>query len=307
MEHVDNTTEDLGEHEVSSHGSAVTIFAEPVHHFKNFTLTNSLISGWFAVFIIIIVAYLLRSKMKEIPNKIQNVFEVIIDGALSLCDQVTNDRELSMKIFPIAITVFFFILTNNWLGLLPLGAFGITETSAHSSTFIPFLRGGTADLNGTLSLALATVVGANIFGIFSIGLWKTINKYLNFRALGEIFKKIRKDPSIVIVSPVTFFVGIIEITGELAKIASLSFRLFGNIFAGEVLLASITAIFAYAAPIPFIFLEIMVGVVQSLIFSILLVVYFTIAVSDHDHEEEVVIISPDQKSESRAETLGLTM
>jgi F-type H+-transporting ATPase subunit a len=132
-----------------------------------------------------------------------------------------------------------------------------------------------------------TVIGANLFGIFSIGVWKTFNKYVNLKALGEIFTKIRKEPTVIIVAPITFFVGIIEIIGEFAKVASLSFRLFGNVFAGEVLLASMAALVAYVVPIPFLFLEILVGVIQALIFSILLVVYFTIGASDHDeHEHE---------------------
>ena len=265
---------------------SVTLFAEPITHYKSFSITNALITSWFAVFILVVLAFILKFKLKEIPNKLQNIFEIIIDGALSLCDQVTNDRELSMKIFPIAISVFFFILVNNWLGLLPIGGFGIIERGEHGLAFIPFLRGGTADVNTTLALAVSAVIGANIFGIFSIGLWKTFNKYVNLKALGQIFTKIRKEPTVIIVAPITFFVGLIEIAGEIAKVASLSFRLFGNVLAGEVLLVSIAALAPYVVPIPFLFLEILVGVVQALIFSILLVVYFTISASDHEHEEE---------------------
>jgi len=130
------------------------------------------------------------------------------------------------------------------------------------------------------------VLGANIFGVFSVGLWKTFNKYVNLKVLGEIFTKLRREPTIIIVAPITFFVGLIEIVGEFAKIASLSFRLFGNVFAGEVLLVSMAALVAYAVPIPFLFLEILVGLIQALIFSILLVVYFTIGASDHAEEHE---------------------
>ena len=189
---------------------------------------------------------------------------------MNLCDQVTNNRALSLQIFPIAICVFFFILLNNWLGLLPIGGLGILEKSSEGLSFVPFLRGGTADVNTTIALAIMTVIGANVFGIFSIGIWKTFNKYVNLKALGEIFTKIRKEPTILIVAPITFFVGIIEIIGEFAKVASLSFRLFGNVFAGEVLLASMAALFAYILPVPFLFLEILVGVIQALIFSIFL-------------------------------------
>ncbi|KKQ87184.1 MAG: ATP synthase subunit a [Parcubacteria group bacterium GW2011_GWF2_38_8] len=114
--------------------------------------------------------------------------------------------------------------------------------------------------------------------------------------IGQIGKKIRKDPTIVIIAPITFFVGLIEIVGEFAKVASLSFRLFGNVFAGEVLLVSMAALIAYLVPIPFIFLEILVGIIQALIFSILLVVYFTISATDHDdhgenHKSEHKILS----------------
>jgi F-type H+-transporting ATPase subunit a len=263
----------------------VTLFAEPIYHIGDFPITNALATSWVVVLIIILLSAVLRKSLREVPGKIQNIFEVVTDGALGLCDQVTNDRKLSLKIFPIAISVFFFILINNWLGITPFGGFGLIETGEYGKVFIPFLRGGTADINTTLALAVMAVLGANVFGIVSIGAWKTINKYVNLKALGQIFTKIRKDPTVIIVAPITFFVGLIEIAGEFAKVASLSFRLFGNILAGEVLLASIAALAPYAAPIPFLFLEILVGVIQALIFSILLVVYFTIGASDHDHEE----------------------
>ena len=137
-----------------------------------------------------------------------------------------------------------------------------------------------------VALAIMAVLGANVFGIFSVGLWKTFNKYVNLNVIGQIGKKIRKDPTVIIVAPITFFVGLIEIIGEFAKIASLSFRLFGNVFAGEVLLVSMAALVGYIVPIPFLFLEILVGLIQALIFSILLVVYFTIGATDHDEHEE---------------------
>lgn len=263
-----------------------TLFAEPIFHFKNFAVTNALLTSSFAVLVLAVVAFFIKRGLKEIPNKLQNIFEVIVDGALSLCDQVTNDRRTTLKVFPLAISVFFFVLVNNWLGLLPIGGFGIVEDTLHGEVFIPFLRGGTADVNTTLALAITAVVGANLFGIFSLGIWKTFNKYVNLKVFGEIFTKFRHDKTVIIVAPITFFVGLLEIIGEIAKIASLSFRLFGNVFAGEVLLASMAALVAYIVPVPFLFLEILVGVIQALIISILLVVYFTIASMDHSEHEE---------------------
>jgi F-type H+-transporting ATPase subunit a len=229
-------------HEATGVGSEptqhVTLFAEPVYHTSFLNITNALITSWSAVLILIVVSFVLRAKIREVPKGIQNIFEVVVEGALGLCDQVTNDRALSIRIFPVAISVFFFILVNNWLGILPIGGFGIVEKGEHGLAFIPFLRSGTADINTTIALAIMAVVGANLFGIFSIGLWKTFNKYVNLKVLGEIFTKIRHEPTIIIVAPITFFVGMIEIVGEFAKIASLAFRLFGNVFAGEVLLVS---------------------------------------------------------------------
>lgn len=265
----------------------ITLFAEPIFHYGNFAITNALLTSWAVVIIVIILSIVLRSKLQMVPGKLQNIFEIVVDGALSLCDQVTNNRAISIKIFPIAISVFFFVLINNWLGILPLGGFGIVERGAEGLTFAPFLRSGTADINTTIALAVMAVVGANVFGIFSIGLWKTFNKYVNLKVLGQIFTKIRKDKTVIIVAPITFFVGLIEIIGEFAKVASLSFRLFGNVFAGEVLLASMAALVAYVIPIPFLFLEILVGFIQALIFSMLLVVYFSISATDHEeHEHE---------------------
>ena len=266
-----------------------TLYAEHIGNIGSFSVTNALITGWGTVVVILFLAAALKRGFREIPKGIQNIFEIILEGALALCDQVTNSRKISTAIFPLAFCVFIFILINNWLGLLPLGGFGILETSKNGSSFIPFLRSGTADINTTLGLSLMAVIGANLFGIFSIGVWKMFNKFVNLKTLGQAFGKVRKDPVVLIVAPVTFLVGVLELIGEFAKIASLSFRLFGNIFAGEVLLMAMSAILPYALPVPFLFLEIFVGLIQALIFAILLLVYFTIASQDHEeHEVEEV-------------------
>ena len=261
-----------------------TIYAEPVFHIGNFSITNSLLNSWLAVLVIIFFCAALRLKLRQIPGKIQHISEIFLDGALSLCDQVTNDRRITLKIFPLITSLFIFILINNWLGLLPIvGSIGFVE----NSVFIPLFRAGTADINTTLALSIATVIGSNIFGIIAIGAWKIFNKYVNIKVLGEIATKFRKDKNVIIIAPITFFVGILELIGEMAKVASLSFRLFGNVFAGEVLLASMGAIFLYILPTPFLLLEVFIGLIQALIFSLLATVYFTIASQDHEeHKEE---------------------
>jgi len=252
-----------------------------------FPITNSLITSWVAVLVIVLLSLALRAKMKKVPGKLQHFFEVVLEGGLNLADQVTGSRKITGKVFPIAISIFFFVLINNWLGILPLGALGVLHPAAGGSyDFVPFLRSGTADINTTMALAVVAVIGSNIFGILVIGIWKTFNKYVNLGALASIAKKVRKEPTVLLVAPVMFFVGLLELIGEVAKIASLSFRLFGNVFAGEVLLASMSVLLAYGLPIPFLFLEIMVGLIQALIFAMLTLVYFSIASQDHDEPHE---------------------
>lgn len=283
------STEAINEHSVTNeHENVVseeareikhetTLFAEPILHLGSFTITNSLLSTWIVVFTIIILSVIIKNKIKRIPRGIQNLFEIVLEGALNLADSVTNDRKKSLKLFPIVFALFIFILLNNWLGLLPgVGSIGFVE----EETFIPFFRGGTADLNTTLGLAIMGILFTNILGIITIGAWKHFNKFVGINLFLEIPKKIIKEPTIILVNPIKAFVGLIEIIGELAKIASLTFRLFGNVFAGEVLLASMAAIFAYAVPIPFMFLEIIVGIVQALIFAMLILVFGTIAMND---------------------------
>jgi F-type H+-transporting ATPase subunit a len=263
-----------------------TLFAEPIAHFGSFTVTNALFTSWIVVFILIVIAVVVKLSIKKIPKGIQNLFELVIEGAEGLCDQVTSSRAITNKAFPIVFAVFMFVLLNNWMGILPLGGFGLVEMGEHGKVWIPLIRSGTADINGTLPLAIMSVIGANIFGIISIGLWKTINKYVNLSALGSIFTKVKKDPSILMTAPIMFAVGLLELVGEFAKVASLSFRLFGNVFAGEVLLASMGAIVAYILPTPFLLLEVLVGVIQAFIFAILTLVYYTISSMDHDEDHE---------------------
>src|SRR3990167_10970704 len=100
-----------------------TIYAEPVFHVGSFQITNSLLNSWLAVLVIIVFCLVLRKNLKQITGKVQHIFEILLEGALSLCDQVTNDRKITLKIFPLVISLFVFILVNNWLGLFPIFCF----------------------------------------------------------------------------------------------------------------------------------------------------------------------------------------
>jgi F-type H+-transporting ATPase subunit a len=263
-----------------------TLFAEPIFSIGNFTVTNSLINSWIVLLMVIIFAFSLKGRIKKIPGKLQNGLEMIMEWFLGIFDDVTGSRKKSLQFLPFILTFFFFILLNNWLGLLPgVGSVGKVVSEHGENVFIPFLRGATADLNTTLALATVGLVVVHICGNISIGVWHYFNKFINLKAFLEIPKKVIKNPAILLINPIKAFVGIVELIGEVAKIASLSFRLFGNIFAGEVLLAAMSAICAFLLPLPFMALEIIVGLIQALIFSVLILIYMSISTTPETEEE----------------------
>lgn len=260
-----------------------TLFAEPIAEVGGFKITNSLVNSWVVVVVVVILSLAVRKKIRLIPKGLQNFMEMIIDEFLKLVDSVTGSREKSYKFFPLVFSFFLFILLNNWLGLLPgVGSIGKVVTEHGEKIFIPFFRGATADVNTTLALAITGVVASHIFGVIAIGVWSYVNKYINLKTFAEIPGKIKANPAVILANPINAFIGLIEIVAEISKVASLTFRLFGNIFAGEVLLMSIAAILAFAAPIPFIFLEILVGLIQASVFSILVLSYLTMATAEHE-------------------------
>jgi len=282
---VSEETGAIGVHETqtkSEHGH--TLYAEEVANVGGFPITNSMINTWMVVVIVLIFGLFIRKRIKEVPTGLQNVLEMIVEGFLGIFDSVTGSRHKSLQFFPFVFSFFILILLNNWMGLLPgIGSIGKMVTENGHEVFAPFFRGGTADLNTTLALAIIGVVASHIFGVVALGWWKYFNKFVNIKALLDIPKKVMKDPTVLIVNPIHVFVGLIEIVGEIAKVASLSFRLFGNVFAGEVLLASMAAILAFGLPIPFMFMEVIVGVIQALIFAMLILAYLTMSTSAEDH------------------------
>jgi F-type H+-transporting ATPase subunit a len=190
----------------------------------------------------------------------------VIEFLYNTVDNVFGDKKITKKYFPLVATFFLFILFNNWLGTLPgVGSIGINEIHEGEKIFVPLLRPGNADLNHTLALAVVSVIAIQFFGITAIGLFKYSGKFLNLKG-----------------GPIGFFVGLLEMIGEVAKILSFSFRLFGNIFAGEVLLTVIMTILPYIAPIPFTLLELFVGLIQALVFTMLTLVFIKIATTDHE-------------------------
>jgi F-type H+-transporting ATPase subunit a len=170
-------------------------------------------------------------------------------------------------------TVFFFILVSNWMGLLP-------GTGSIVFGHDPVLRPANTDLNLTLAMALFSVISSHVLAISSIGFFTHVGKFIQ---IGGIVKSLKHGPIAIFTALVQFMIGILEIIAEFAKVMSLTLRLFGNIFAGEVLISVISGLVAAVVPTPFMFLEILVGLIQASVFAMLTVVYLTVA-GDAPHE-----------------------
>src|ERR1035437_2206744 len=129
-----------------------TLYAEPIGQIGQLPVTNSLFTTWLVVLIVLVITLVIKFKSKLVPKGIQNVFEMIIEAAMDLADQVTGSKKITAKVFPLAFSIFIFVLISNWLGILPLGGFGLIEVTEHGEAFIPFIRSGRADINTTLAL-----------------------------------------------------------------------------------------------------------------------------------------------------------
>jgi F-type H+-transporting ATPase subunit a len=273
----------------------ISLAAEKLFQIGWFPVTNSLITTWIVMAILILVAILASRNIRLIPRGLQNMLEFVIEQLLKLMEDVTGSKKNARKFFPVIATIFIFVTSANWFGLVPgIGTIGLHETYAettdieeqadisqteieavienkaeeevaHAKTsFIPLFRPANTDLNTTLAIAIIAVLSVQFFGITGIGLFKYGSKFINFRG------------------PIDFFIGILELISEVAKVISFAFRLFGNIFAGEVLLVVIAVLLPFVAPLPFYFLEIFVGFIQGLVFAMLTLVFMTIAVTPHD-------------------------
>ncbi len=265
--------------------------AETIHHIGNFPITNSYINTTLALVVFVLLAIAVQLGIRKYyskdiaPKGFLNFFEWLVETMFSYLDQVTGDRKKSLKFLPIIGGFFLFILIANWMGLLP-GTGSITITALHNGevSALPLLRPSNTDLNMTLAMAILAVVSSHVLGIVAIGFFKYTNRFIK---LGDLWKAIISfSPVNILTAVIEFFVGIIEIFSEVAKMVSLSLRLYGNVFAGEVLLTVLASLMAYVVPLPFIGLELLVGLIQALVFSMLTLVYLNLATTDtHGHAE----------------------
>ncbi len=239
----------------------ISLAAEIVTRIAGFPISNALITTWLVMGFLIIISYLVTRDMKLVPTSGQSIAEMIVGGLYDFFSTVTG--KYVNQVFPLVASLFIFILAANWVGLLPgVGTVGLF----HGDEFTPLLRGATADLNTTVALALFAMVAIQYFGFKTSGMHYG-KRFFNFA------------------SPIFFFLGILELVSELSKIISFAFRLFGNIFAGEVLLAVMAFLMPFVVPLPFITMELFVGFIQALVFSMLTAVFLTVAVAHGEHEK----------------------
>lgn len=246
--------------------SEISLKAEELFHIGSFAVTNSLLVSGIVLIVMTIIGFSVRKKLATIPGMFQGFFEIAIEGLMGLMDSVLGNREKTEKYLPLIATIFLTVITANWLGLIPgVGSVGIYENHNGESVLVPFLRSPSADLNFTLAIAIIAVFGVNIFGILAAGFFRYVNRFFTLK------------------NPIYTFVGILELISEFAKMISFSFRLFGNVFAGEVLLTIIGVLAPYFIPIPFLFMEIFVGFIQAFVFATLTLVFISIATAETEH------------------------
>ena len=238
-------------------------------------LTNSILTTW-AISIAFIV--LVRSAVGQptlIPGKWQAVFEALVDGLRGLLEPILGKRAFPMA-FPLLIGLFVFILIHNWSGLIPgVGVFGFYE-DGHLNYW---MRPANSDLNATLGMALVAM-----FAWLLISLRVAGARFFVWELFGNKADK-KETPQLIytLLIPIFLMVGLIEVVSIAFRPVSLSFRLYGNVFGGENLLTSMTGMVPYLIPIPFYFYEVLVGVVQALIFTLLVAIYIGL-MTNHDEE-----------------------
>jgi len=241
----------------------ISIKAETIFHLFGFKITNSFILSSLVLLLFVIIAILYSKDISASKKSgFFYIFNALLQTVYGLFESILGKN--IKYFFPLLSSFFVWILFQNWAGLLPgVGSILIKVEEHGHILHVPLLRSNNADINGTLALSLISVIMIQVFGIKFLGLGGYLSKFFNFS------------------NPINFFVGILDILSEFSKILSFTFRLFGNIFAGEVLMTIIAFLVPVFAPFPFLILEIFVGLVQALVFSLLTTVFINMAIAKH--------------------------
>lgn len=241
-------------------GLHIALKAEEIGHLFGIPITNTMVTGYIVMAVILIVGLLVGSRLKKIPGKVQTLFESVVEFFLKYMEEVLESRTLALTYFPIVFTLFFFILLGNWLGLLPgVGSIFVVSPEGHGS--VELFHPIATDLNITLALAFVAFISIEIAGISMLGL-KYFGKFVNLKSV------------------IGFLVGIIELISEFVRIISFSFRLFGNMFAGKTLILVAMFFVPYILPVPLLLYEVGVGFIQASIFALLTLFFIKLAVAE---------------------------
>jgi len=255
----------------------ISLAAEEIFRLGPLVVTNTMAASLVGSLIIFTLLYAAGRSVRIRPGgRLTQGVEAMSEVILGLIEQVTQNRAKAERFFPLLMTLFAFILVNNWLGLMP-GVGSITIQNSHG--IVPLFRGATADLNTTIGLAIISVIMTQVYAVRELGLLRHAKKYFSF-------------------NPILLFVGLLELVSDVSKLLSFSFRLFGNIFAGEVLLVVIAALAPALAPLPFLMLELFVGLIQALVFTMLTLVFLEIATTNHSSPASHEVRSVEHEASS---------
>ncbi|MDE2173042.1 MAG: F0F1 ATP synthase subunit A [Patescibacteria group bacterium] len=240
-------------------GISVVLKAEQLGSVFGFPITNALVMTWAVMLLLIGFAFFFGRSLSLVPTKLQSAVEWAFEGALAYMTEVLESKKLARRFFPLVASIFLFIAIANELEFFPgVGSFGLV----HAANFLPLLRTPTTDLNFTLALAMISFFTIEVTGIATLGFFKYAGKYVNLK------------------SPIGFVVGLIEFISNLGRLISFSFRLFGNIFAGEVMVLVADYFLPYFLPAPLMGFEMFIGFVQALVFAMLTLFFIKLAITE---------------------------
>jgi F-type H+-transporting ATPase subunit a len=261
--------------------------SEAVFHIGHFSVTNTLVASWFTMIVLVGLSCICTCKMKLVPGRRQGMAEAIVEGLLNFVESVAGKKHARM-LFPGVATIFIYVISNAYLALLPFfGSIGIIE---HDGKFAPLFRSANTDVNVPLSIAIMSFIFVETWGMRSVGVFHYLSEFINVGQMGQGLKqlftgKIRQAIMNIVFGFISLFVGVLEIFSHLTRMLSFTFRLFGNMTAGEILILVSCFLVPLVFTIPFYGLELLIGLIQALIFSGLTLVFGTIAATPHEETE----------------------
>jgi F-type H+-transporting ATPase subunit a len=258
--------------------------ADVVFHIFTFPVTNTILATWITMLVLVLFAVLVMRKPKLIPSRAQSMAESLLGFVADLCTSTAGEKDGRM-FFPFVATIFLFVLFNAFLALIP----GFGTVLFHTQTGeVELLRAANTDFNTPLALAIITFFTVEFMGFKRLGVGY-LDKFITWgdfsRAFGKIFKG-KFDGMGMFSGFIMGIVGLLELLSELIRIVSLTFRLFGNMLAGEIVLLVIAYVVPYFVPVVFYGFEAFFGVIQALVFASLSIVYISLSVAGHHTEEQ---------------------